>query len=132
MEKTNLKKTIRNFLIGGFSLFIILYAILNTRLVSRGIPLTISGIENGKIYKEGSLEITGNAKRAKHVLVNGREISVNQEGDFKDFLILLPGYNIITVSAEDKFGKVTLETFDIVKEVKKEVISLESSSQGSL
>ncbi len=107
-----------------------LYAILNTRLISQGIDLSINGIENGKIYEEGTLEITGNAKRAKHVLVNGREINLNQEGTFTDFLVLLPGYNIITISAEDKFGKITKKTFDIVR--KEEVISLESSLQGAL
>jgi hypothetical protein len=128
MEKRNLKKIIRVTLTVLFFSFILLYAILNTRLISRGIDLSINGIENGKIYTEGTLEITGNAKRAKHVLVNGREISVNQQGDFKDYLVLLPGYNIMTISAEDKFGKITQETFDIVREVKEEVISLESSS----
>lgn len=128
MEKRNLKKIIRVTLTVLFFSFILLYAILNTRLISRGIDLSINGIENGKIYIEGTLEITGNAKRAKHVLVNGREISVNQQGDFKDYLVLLPGYNIMTISAEDKFGKITQETFDIVREVKEEVISLESSS----
>jgi hypothetical protein len=128
MEKRNLKKIIRVTLTVLFFSFILLYAILNTRLISRGIDLSINGIENGKIYTEGTLEITGNAKRAKHVLVNGREISVNQQGDFKDYLVLLPGYNVMTISAEDKFGKITQETFDIVREVKEEVISLESSS----
>lgn len=130
MKTRNLKKVIKYTLIFGFFLFIVLYAIINTRLISRGIQLSINGIENGKIYEEGTIEITGNAKRAKHILVNGREINLNQEGDFTDFLVLLPGYNIIIISAEDKFGKITKKTFDIIR--KEEVISLESSSQGSL
>lgn len=130
MRKRNLKKVIKNTLIFGFFFFILLYAILNTRLISQGIALKIDGIENGKIYEEGTLEITGNAKRAKHILVNGREININQEGVFNDVLVLLPGYNIITISAEDKFGKITKKTFDIIR--KEEVISLESSTTGSL
>ncbi|MEZ4102956.1 MAG: hypothetical protein R3B55_00020 [Candidatus Paceibacterota bacterium] len=107
------------------------YAILNTRLISRGINLSINGVENGKIYEDGVLAINGNAKRAKHVLINGREISLDQEGEFKYFLVLLPGYNIVTISAEDKFGKETKKTFDIVRE-EKNFISLEGLSKSSL
>lgn len=116
MRKKNLKKIIKNTLIIGFIFFIVAYAIKNTRLISGGIDLQIQGIENGKIYKDGTLQITGNAKRAKHLLVNGREVSLNQEGDFVDYIVLLPGYNIVTVSAEDKFGKITRQIFDIIRE----------------
>jgi len=127
----NPKKVIRNFLALGFFVFILLYAVLNTRFISRGISLSINGVENGKIYKEGSLEINGVAQHAKHVLINGREINLNQSGEFEDYLVLTPGYNVITISAEDKFGKVTKQIFDIVRdqgEDEKEFISLESSS----
>ncbi len=129
MKKRSLKKIIKNTLIIGFIFFLVSYTIKNTRLISGGIDLQIEGIENGKIYNDGTLQITGNAKRAKHLLVNGREVSLNQDGDFVDYLVLLPGYNIVTVSAEDKFGKITKQIFDIIRE--EEVISLESS-QGSL
>jgi len=111
----NLTKIIKTTAIVGFLVFIVGYAVLNTRLISKGINLKINGIENGKIYEEGSIDITGNAKRARHVLVNGREINLNQEGEFSDVLIILPGYNIITISAEDKFGKITKQVFEIIR-----------------
>ena len=129
MRKKNLVKIIRNTLVVGFFIFILLYVILNTRLISKGVKLSVLGVTNGTVYEEGALPITGNASRARHVLINGREINIDQAGDFSDTLVLLPGYNIITISAEDKFGKVTKQVFDIIR---KEVISLESSSQGSL
>lgn len=122
-KKKTLIKIINRSLIFVFFSFIVIYAVLNTRLISRGINLVVLGIENGNIYNEGTLPIEGNAKRAKHVLVNGREINVNQSGDFMDMLVLLPGYNIITISAEDKFGKVTQKKFDIVR--KDKIINLE-------
>ncbi len=125
-KKRNLKKTINYTLVVGFFSFIVIYAIINTRFISRGIALTVRGLDNGAVYSTSTLDITGNAKRAKHVLVNGREINLDQEGEFSDVLVLLPGYNIITISAEDKFGTITKKTFDIVR--KEEIINLESSS----
>ncbi len=114
-KNLNLTKIIKTTAIIGFLVFIVGYAVLNTRLISKGINLKINGIENGKIYEESSIDITGNAKRARHVLVNGREINLNQEGEFSDVLIILPGYNIITISAEDKFGKITKQVFEIIR-----------------
>ncbi len=111
----NIGKIIRIFILVVFAMFIILYAISKTRAITEGVKLTVEGIENGKGYSTGILEISGNAKRAKHLLVNGREILINIEGDFHDFLVLSPGYNIITVSAEDRFGKIAKKTFEVEK-----------------
>lgn len=129
-KKINLQKTIKLTLIFGFLIFLGFYVTFNTRLVLRGISLSIEGLENGKIYNEGSIEIDGNAKRAKHLLVNGREVYMDQEGNFKDFVILLPGYNVISVTAEDKFGKVTKNIFEIIRE--EEITNLASSKNSSI
>ncbi|MDQ5953112.1 MAG: hypothetical protein QG551_340 [Patescibacteria group bacterium] len=88
------------------------------KTISMGVDLVVENIENGGVYTEGVIELKGNAKRAKVLEINGREITINQNGDFTDFLVLSPGYNIITVSAEDKFGKITKETFEVMREDK--------------
>ena len=115
LQKKGLKKIISNIVIFGFFLFIIIYGISKTRLISQGVNLSVEGIENGKLYETGILEIKGNALRAKHLLINGRELNINQEGDFLDSLVLSPGYNIITISAEDKFGKVTKKVYEVMR-----------------
>ena len=117
IQKTKMspKKIISTFIVAGFSLFLIIFIIFKTKAISSGISLSIEGIENGSMYTESVTEITGNADNAKHLLINGREINISQEGDFKDFLVLAPGYNIITISAEDKFGKITKKTYEVIK-----------------
>lgn len=109
------KKTIKTTLIVGFFMFIISYIIFNTRLISQGVNLEITGIKNGEVYDSGSLEISGKAARSKHLLVNGREIFINPEGEFSDVLILPLGYNVVVIRAEDRFGKVTEKRFEIIR-----------------
>ena len=118
LAKENLKRIIKVVGTLGFFIFIIIYSLFRMKTISTGVDLVVQNIENGGIYTEGVLEIKGNAKRAKVLEINGREISINQNGDFTDFLVLSPGYNIITVSAEDKFGKITKETFEVMREGK--------------
>lgn len=108
-------KTIKTTLLVLLFVFIAGYTVFNTKLIIRGVNLVVLGIENGESYKKGSLDITGNANKARHLLVNGRELNITQEGDFSDTLVLLPGYNIITVSAEDRFGKITKKTFEVIR-----------------
>lgn len=116
LKKTDLKKTFNVFLILGLFLFMGIYTALNTKLLVRGVALEISGIEDGKIYEAGYLDIEGNARRSVRLLVNGRDVSVNQGGEFYDVLVLLPGYNIVTITAEDRFGKITKKTFEVERE----------------
>ena len=55
------------------------------KTISMGVDLVVENIENGGVYTEGVIELTGNAKRAKVLEINGREITINQNGDFTDF-----------------------------------------------
>ncbi|MBL4865078.1 MAG: hypothetical protein JKY67_01725 [Pseudomonadales bacterium] len=91
----------------GFSYF-------KTKDLFFGVTLEVEGIVNGESRSEQLLEFNGTAQRAVKIHVNGREIFIDTEGTFNDSLILLPGYNIITIEAIDKFGKKTKNIYEIV------------------
>ena len=61
-------------------------------------------------------KIIGNAKNATNLTLNGREISVDQEGNFNETIALLPGYNIINITAKDKFGYVDKKNYKLIYE----------------
>jgi len=61
-------------------------------------------------------EIKGVASKATYISINGREIFINKEGEFKESIALLPGFSIVTINAKDKFGKTAEKQFEIVKE----------------
>lgn len=117
VKKGEKKRLFIKLFIGGFFSFILIFTLSNTRFLSKGISLEINGVEDGGVYNENVLNIDGNAKRSKHLTVNGREVTINQSGEFTDTLVLLPGYNIISISAEDKFGKKTEEIFEVIKNI---------------
>jgi hypothetical protein len=60
------------------------------------------------------VRIKGNAKNATHLLLNGREISINKEGFFEEPLILLSGVSVLTLNAQDKFGNFAEKKFEVV------------------
>ena len=96
-------------------LFIVLfgYSYYKTKDLILGVRLIVEGIENGETVSRSEVELSGEASRAIFLSINGREIFIDQDGKFKDSLILLPGYNIITVQARDKFGKEKKKVFEV-------------------
>ncbi len=103
------KQTLRQGLLTILFVFIIFYAFSRSHDLLFGIKIkniTINGTPAETISKaeESMIKITGNAKNAVSLLLNGREISIEQTGDFSEAIALLPGYNVISLEAKDKFG----------------------------
>ncbi|HVU84004.1 MAG TPA: hypothetical protein VHC50_04140, partial [Puia sp.] len=71
-------------------------------------------LADGSTVTSQVLNITGNARNAIELTLNGREISIDQAGDFGESLALLPGYNIISIRARDKFGHVDEKNYKLI------------------
>ena len=61
-------------------------------------PATIS--QNQQI-----VPVRGTAKNVTEVTLNGRTIHTSEDGSFEEFLILPKGYTIMTLHAEDRYGR---------------------------
>ncbi len=111
---TNAKKILQ---IGGFALFfilIILYAFFRSQDLIFGVEITNVNLVDGAKVTDPIIEVKGNAKNAIHLTLNGREISIDQTGNFDETIALLPGYNIITILAKDKFGNVDEKDYKLM------------------
>jgi len=60
--------------------------------------------------------ITGNAKNATFISLNGREIFIDKKGNFYESIALIDGYSVITIDAKDKLGNSKEKKFEIVYE----------------
>ncbi len=61
-----------------------------------------------------TVRLAGSTANITRLHLNGRQIFTDQEGYFDELVALTPGVNIITVSAEDRYGRVTQEVQTIV------------------
>ncbi len=68
--------------------------------------------------------IKGNAKNAVLLSLNGREIFIDKEGMFTEPIALLPGMGVVTIDAQDKFGKVAQKKFNILYENDKGAVAI--------
>ena len=125
----SIKKYLPIGLLTGLFVFIIFYTFFRTKAVSRGVTLEIQGLEDGQTVGDEIVRLSGNAKHASHLLINGREILIDKENNFAEELVLSHGYNIITIEAEDRFAKVTSEVYKVFVKTGETVVATAPESK---
>ncbi len=111
---TDIKKIMKIVSLSAFFIFIIIYAFFNSKDLMYGVKITNVNIVDGAKMTEDILKVTGNAKNAIKLSLNGREISINQQGNFEETIALLMGYNVINITALDKFGNVDEKNYQLM------------------
>lgn len=123
----SIKKYLRIGLFSGLFIFIIFYTIIETKTLARGVDIVLTGIQNGQVFEEDLVILSGAAKHANHLTLNGRPIPIDKENNFTEELLLSPGYNIITLEALDRFDKKTLKVYEVFYKESPPKVSVENN-----
>ena len=111
---SNAKKIIQITGLSVFFILIIIYALFVSRDLIFGVKIRNVSISDGRTVTDSVMKVTGTAKNAIKLILDGREISVDQAGNFNETIALLPGYNIINIRAQDKFGYVDEKNYKLM------------------
>ena len=84
---------------------IIIYALWNGRNLIRGPQIDILSPKDGAVATEQTVKIEGLAKNVSFISLNGRQIFTDKEGLFNEEILPHRGYNIVEMTAEDRFGE---------------------------
>lgn len=123
MDRTS-KRIVTILIIALGIISIGVYAYRQSREYRQGPTITISTPENGSLFTAPLVTISGNAQNISSITLDGGTIFVDSKGNFTEKLLLLPGYNILTLEAHDRFGKKIQKTLELVyKEPAKEIIA---------
>jgi hypothetical protein len=98
-------------------LFLIGYAVFNSRFLLKGPEVSIAGTEkDGEVIKTDSRDFSlqGTASHSSYISINNRPILVDEFGNFNEKLLLSNGVSVIDVYARDKFGKEVRKKIDVV------------------
>src|SRR3989344_4131710 len=97
-----------------FFVFFEIYSLFGSIFLFSGVKIKNGTILDGTKVANNIIELTGNAKNAINLTLNGREISINEAGDFNETFVLLKGYNVINIIAKDKFGYVDEKNYKLM------------------
>lgn len=110
----DVKKTLKITILSVFFLLIIGFAFINSIGLLFGVKIKNVNIVDGSKMTSNVLDVTGNTRNAKNVTLNGREISIDKAGNFNETIILHSGYNVITITAKDKFGNMDEKNYQLM------------------
>ena len=83
---TNAKKILQITLLSVFFILIVIYAFFRSHDLIFGVKIKNVNIVDGTKVAENIIKLTGNAKNAINLRLDGREISVDQYGNFEETL----------------------------------------------
>jgi len=78
--------------------------------------VVVSSPEDGLVTHDKTLVVEGHTEREVGLLINGKPVNIDSEGNFNDRLDLHDGLNVIEVVATKKHGKETKVTRRIIVE----------------
>lgn len=132
----NLTRTsyIRILRFGAAVILIILiasYAIWRSLNYARGPAITISEPVNGSSAATSTLTIKGHVDRVNNLVMDGSPITIDEQGNFTQSVIVFPGLNEIEFVAKDQFGRSVKKELDIVGTVDFKTQILPANAAGT-
>lgn len=106
------------FLISIFLFLILGYAFYQSKNLLTGPVIDVTEPQNGRTVNNQLINIIGSSKNVKKITLNDRLIEIDESGAFNERLLLSEGYNIMKISAWDKFEKKTEKIIEVVYEEK--------------
>lgn len=90
------------------------YVYLESGDFVEGPQITILAPRGGTMIEDSLIHISGVALRVSKLELNGDTIFIDEAGNFREQILLIPGINIITLTAEDKFGRKIKEIVELI------------------
>jgi hypothetical protein len=85
---------------------VVFYVLFQARNIIQGPAITLTGTY-ASIQHERLITLHGTAHNVVKLTLNGKEIHTDKAGVFVHPLVLENGYTIVSLNAEDRFGRTT-------------------------
>ncbi len=106
-------RKITKYLFIIFVLLVLAYAYFEAQDIFSGPDINISGPISGFTVSSQLVTITGNVRNVTELELDGKQITINEDGEFAYKLLLAPGINTFQFVAKDKFGRKRTEALQV-------------------
>ncbi len=90
------------------------YGIYRAKTLAEGPKITVIEPRDGSLSAASLITVSGTAKNISFLNLNGSQIFTDEAGAFSEKILLANGYNVITLSASDRFGRKTEKSLQIM------------------
>ncbi|HUD04115.1 MAG TPA: hypothetical protein VMR73_01320 [Candidatus Paceibacterota bacterium] len=111
-EKT--RKWLKVFIIAFVAVIIVGYGTFQFRNLVLGPRIWIASPIDGEATTTQIILVSGTIKNAAFITFNGAQIFTDENGAWSDDIVLMSGYNVLTLVAKDRFGKVATKILHVI------------------
>lgn len=85
--------------------FFVAYVLFQARYLILGPGISVKSHTDGAVATTSVITLTGIARNAAWLSLNGRQIFTNGKGEWSEKLIVSEGISIMTLRVKDRFGR---------------------------
>lgn len=104
-DRRQVKQLIRVWAAIGAVAIVLGYGAYRAKDFVRGPAVEIESPATGTSFSEPFIEIKGTARNISYLTLDGNKIFTDESGAWNERILLSPGYNIVQIRAEDRFGR---------------------------
>lgn len=101
-----MRRILQQILLGIGVLIVLGYSFFALKGYITGPQISLSGPETGTSTENPLLEIRGSAIHTTVLTINDTPTPLDLKGNFAQTVVLAPGYNIISIKAEDRYKRI--------------------------
>ena len=113
-DRHSTRKLLKIIIISVIALFLLIYTVYEIQRVLFGPRIEVLSPKNGSLVSDSLTEVSGIAKNIKDISLDDRKIFIDEQGNFKEQVLLSYGYNAIVIKASDKFGRNTEKIIEVI------------------
>lgn len=112
----DLRKTVQKYSFIILIALTVIYGLFRAYPLVAGPSITIFYPQEGDIVASSTFEVSGRVVRSKEITLQGKSITVDTDGTFRETIVSLRPYTLIVLTATDTYGKNTVKTLKVVPE----------------
>ena len=90
------------------------YALWRSLNYARGPHIIVTSPLDGSSVSASTTIIRGRVERSNDISLNGKAITIDEQGNFSETIIVFPGTNIITLEVRDQFKRSVREQIRVL------------------
>ncbi len=107
LTRTRFSQLLRMAALAVVIIVIIGYAITRSLPYFQGPEIAVFQPLNGSTISSTTMTLIGRARRINSLSINNHPIQIDEQGNFRETLIVFPGINVISLDATDQFKRST-------------------------
>ncbi len=113
-DRRKIKYFIKVWVALGAIAIVLGYGAYRAKDFAEGPTITVDAPQDGRVFSESLVTLSGTAHNLSFLTLNDSKIFTDESGTWSERILLSKGYNVLTLKAQDRFGRTEVNTLQLI------------------